>query len=175
MPGVRCSKEPRRSNRGAPPDLANNRAIRNPCVPPAAEYSPRIIHFILDHSRLSTPCDSGAPRPGIVIDDITHGAGALQATHRLHATHGVTVWELLAAVAVPPRCFPLRRRGRGRRRRRPRRPRSAGSRRRCGSSGRVRGTREEAAIIHFSIRYFFAGSRLASFHRSVSWSCITIS
>jgi len=75
VPGVRCSREPRRSNRGAPPDLANNRAIRNPCVPPATEYSPRIIHFILGHSRLSTPCDSGAPRPGIVIDDITHGAG----------------------------------------------------------------------------------------------------
>lgn len=113
------------------PTLANAQAI---CNPPAAKYSPR-IHFILDHSRLSTPYEFGAPpRPGIVIDDITYG----KAAHRLHATRGVTAWELLA---MPPRCLPLRRRGRGRRhrcrhRRRLRRPRSAGSRRRCGSSGR---------------------------------------
>lgn len=91
-----------------PPDLANNRAIRNPCVPAAAEYSPR-IHFIPDHSRLSTPCDFGAPRPGIVIDDITHGAGVAghppvtcyTRSHCLGATGGAS--SLLSSTPPRPR------------------------------------------------------------------------
>lgn len=75
----------------------------------------------------------------IVIDDITHGCVQVRPPVTYYVTRGVTVWELLAA--VPPRCLPLRRRGRRRRRHRrrhrrrcrSRRPRSAGSRRRCGA------------------------------------------
>lgn len=128
------SRESRRPNRGVPPDVGERSSN--------SQSARHVIHFIFDHSRLSTPYEFGASsRPGIVIDDITHG----EAAHRLHATRGVTAWELLA---VPPRCLPLRRRVRGRRhrcrhRRRPRRPRSAGSRRRCGSSGRTLNSRRD--------------------------------
>jgi len=74
-----------------------------------------------------------APRPGIVIiDDITHGAGVAGHPPITRYTRSHCLGATGLAV-VPPRCLPLRRRGRGsrrhrcRHRRRPRRPRSAES------------------------------------------------